>query len=121
MAGLAQPFSGGPLRRVRPLEFAAIALVVAGFAAAGCAKKKVPPPPAPAPPPAVVQQQPPPPAPRPAPTPPPVAPEPPRTLTDDEVFASKSLDALNAEQPLSHVAFELDSYSLDEAARGVID
>lgn len=107
------------MTRFRLLRIAGIALVVAGFAASGCAKKKVQPPPAaPAP---VVQQTPAPAPPAPAPPAPSSAPEPPRTLTEEELFATKSLEALNAEQPLAHVAFAFDSYSLDDAARAAID
>ncbi|MDQ3170794.1 MAG: OmpA family protein [Acidobacteriota bacterium] len=40
--------------------------------------------------------------------------------TEDEIFASKSLDALNAEQPLAHVAFDLDSYTLSDDARAAL-
>lgn len=75
--------------------------------------------PAPAPPPPVVQPAPPPP-PQPAPPPAPV-PEPPRLPTEDEVFASKTLDALNAEQPLTHVSFDYDSYQLSDEARAALD
>ena len=106
------------MRGFRQIQFAGLAVVVAGTFATGCAKKVTPP--APQPPPPVVQQAPPPP-PTPAPQPPAPVPEPPRTLTEDEIFAGKSLDALNAEQPLVHVAFALDSYTLDEAARAARD
>lgn len=91
---------------------AMLAVVMTG----ACAKKK--PVPVPAPPPQVAQPAPPPPprpAPAPAPVPPP--PEPPRPLTEDEIFASKPLDVLNSESPLAHVAFDTDSYELDDAAR----
>jgi len=94
--------------------FAAIALTaVVGVSA--CAKKKPDPPPAapvaapaaspattPAPPP------PPPPAPREA---------PPAPLTEDEVFARKSLDALNAEKPLTDAFFALDSAQIGDDAK----
>jgi peptidoglycan-associated lipoprotein len=77
------------------------------IAAAACHKKvpaaapaPLPPPPptAPAPPP------PPPPPPAPAPAPAPA----PRPLSEDEIFARKSVDQLNAERPLDDVFFELD-------------
>ena len=106
------------MRRFRTVEFGGVALLAAGIIAGGCAKKV--PPPAPAPPPPVVQPAPPPP-PTPAPVPPTPAPEPPRALTEEEIFASKSLTALNEEQPLAHVGFAYDSYALDEAARAALE
>jgi peptidoglycan-associated lipoprotein len=96
-----------------------LAVLVAGAAAAGCAKKV--PPPAPQPPPPVVQPAP---QPAPAPQPPPPAPQPPpapRVPTEDEIFASKSLQQINDERPLDHVLFELDSYTLSDAARASLD
>jgi peptidoglycan-associated lipoprotein len=94
--------------------FAAIALtVVVGTSA--CAKKKpVPPPAAPTPAPAE--------APRTTPTPPPPPPPapreaPPAPLTEDEVFARKSLDALNAEKPLTDAFFALDSAQIGDDAK----
>ncbi|MEX2271622.1 MAG: OmpA family protein [Vicinamibacterales bacterium] len=107
------------MRRLKLIEFAGVVLMAGGFAAAGCAKK-VPPPVVTAPAP-VVQPAPTPQPPTPAPPPPATVPEPPRTLTEDEIFAAKSLTALNEEQPLAHVAFGLDSYSLDDAARAALD
>jgi len=105
------------VRVLRTIRFAGFVLLAAGVVAAGCAKKK--PVPAPAPPPPVVQPAPPPPpAPEPAPMP---APAPPPVLTEDEIFANKSLEALNAEQPLAHVAFEYDSYMLSDEARAALD
>lgn len=81
----------------------------------GCAKKAPAPAPPPAPPPAVTTPAPPPPPP-----PPPAAPAPeaPRPLTEDEIFANKSLEELNAENPLGDVFFAYDSASLDESGRG---
>lgn len=106
------------MRGFRQVQLFGLAVLAAGVVAAGCAKKVPAPVPQPAPP--VVQPAPPPPpAPQPAPppAPAPVAPVP----TEDEIFASKSLDALNAEQPLAHVAYDLDSYALSEAARAALD
>jgi peptidoglycan-associated lipoprotein len=94
--------------------FAAIALTaVVGVSA--CAKKKPVPPPA-APPPAAAT----PPATTPAPPPPPPpAPReaPPAPLTEDEIFARKSLDALNAEKPLTDAFFALDSAQIGDDAK----
>ena len=106
------------MRGFRQLQVFGVAALAAGFVAAGCAKKT--PVPAPAPPPPVVQEAPPP-APPPAPAPPAVAPEPPRVPTEDEIFESKTLEALNQEQPLAHVAYEFDSYALTDAARAALD
>jgi peptidoglycan-associated lipoprotein len=88
-------------------------LVVAG---AGCRKQPPqvaaapppPPPAAPAPPP------PPPPPPAPAPTRAPA----PAPLTEDQIFAQKSLDQLNAEKPLTDVYFDLDESTIRDEARG---
>ena len=94
--------------------FAAIALtVVVGTSA--CAKKKPLPLPAP-PPPAPAE------ATRTTPTPPPPPPPapreaPPAPLTEDEAFARKSLDALNAEKPLTDAFFALDSAQVGDDAK----
>lgn len=94
--------------------FAALTLaVVVGTSA--CAKKKpVPPPAAPTPAPAE--------APRTTPTPPPPPPPapreaPPAPLTEEEVFARKSLEALNAEKPLTDAFFALDSAQIGDDAK----
>lgn len=102
----------------RQIQMFGLAVIAAGGVATGCAKKVPPPTPQPAPP--VVQPAPPPP-PTPQPAPPATAPEPPAVPTEDEIFASKSLEALNAEQPLAHVAFDYDSYSLSEQARAALE
>jgi peptidoglycan-associated lipoprotein len=91
----------------------ALASVVA-IAAAGCHKKApaaapAPPPPPPAAAPATPPPPPPPPAPAPVPTPPP--------LTDEEVFARKSLEQLNAERPLADVFFDLDRSDVRDDAK----
>ena len=103
---------------LRVVRIAGFVVMAAGLTAAGCAKKA--PVPAPAPPPPVEQPAPPPPPPPPAPAPAP-APVPPPVLTEDEIFENKSLEALNAEQPLAHVSYELDSYTLSDAARAALD
>ena len=41
--------------------------------------------------------------------------------TEDEIFASKSLQQINDEKPLAHVLFDLDSYVLSDEARGALD
>jgi peptidoglycan-associated lipoprotein len=84
------------------------------LAVAGCAKKapQVAPAPQPAPPPAAPAPPPPPPPP-PAPAPAPA----PRPLTEEEVFARKSVDQLNAEKPLDDVFFDLDESTVRDDAR----
>jgi peptidoglycan-associated lipoprotein len=83
----------------------------------GCAKKvPPPPPPPPAPPVAVAPPPPPPPPPPPAPAPPPA----PRPLTEEEVFARKTVDQLNAEMPLGDVHFVFDQSTIRDEDRAVL-
>jgi len=67
----------------------------------------------PPPPPSTTPTTPPPPPPPPAPAPPPA----PKPLTDDEVFARKTLEEINAAQPLEDVFFAFDSSELSDMAR----
>jgi len=87
-------------------------------AAAGCHKKVAAAPPMPPPPPPTptAPAPPPPPAPPPAPAPAPA----PRPLTEEEVFARKSVDQLNAEKPLSDVFFELDRSDIQDEGRSIL-
>jgi peptidoglycan-associated lipoprotein len=92
----------------------AASLVIA-VALSGCHKK-----------PPVTQPPPPPPptapAPPPPPPPPPPAPAPaPKPLTEDEIFARKSLEDLNREKPLVDAFFAFDSSELTDVARSAID
>jgi peptidoglycan-associated lipoprotein len=90
-----------------------VAVLAAALTAGACGKKKpAAPQPAP-PPPAAAPTKPatPPPPPPPPPSPAPAAP------TEDEVFASKTLDQLNAEKPLGDVFFDLDSTQLSDTTR----
>jgi peptidoglycan-associated lipoprotein len=102
------------MTRVRR-QLSTFALVSAfALAAAGCHKKApaaVPAPPPPPPPaaPATPPPPPPPPPPAPAPTPPP--------LTEEEIFARKSLEQLNAERPLDDVYFDLNESSIRDDAK----
>ena len=102
------------MTRVRR-QLSTFALVSAfALAAAGCHKKApaaVPAPPPSPPPaaPATPPPPPPPPPPAPAPTPPP--------LTEEEIFARKSLEQLNAERPLDDVYFDLDQSSIRDDAK----
>jgi hypothetical protein len=93
-----------------------VALCVAALSL-GCAKKTAPvtrvDPPSP-----VIEEPPPPPPP---PPPAAVAPAPlVATLTEEEIFARKTLAELNAERPLGDAFFDLDAYSLREDARAVL-
>ena len=93
---------------------AIILLVVLTVSA--CSKKVPPPPPPPPAPPAAPAPPPPPPPPPPAPAPaPPPAPKP---LTEEEQFARKTLDQLNAEMPLGDVMFDYDMSAVREDQRG---
>jgi peptidoglycan-associated lipoprotein len=89
------------------------AVVLLAATVTACSKKEpvVAPPPPPPPPPTQ-------PAPPPPPPPPPPAPAPaPKPLTEDEIFARKTLEELNAEKPLGDVFFAYDSYELSPTSR----
>jgi peptidoglycan-associated lipoprotein len=96
-------------RRIHIL-IALLLVVVLGTAA--CGKKKVAPPPPPPPPPTTQAAPPPPPSPPPQPPPAPQAP-----LSEEELFARKSLEDLNREKPLADVYFELDKSDLKDESR----
>src|SRR5437868_6697836 len=99
------------VRRLVPTIALCAALAVA---VAGC-HKKVPaaaPAPPPPPPPAATPAPPPPPPP-----PPPAAAPAPRPLSEEEIFARKSVDQLNAEKPIDDVFFELDKSEVRDDAR----
>ena len=97
-----------------PRLVSTIALSAAlAIAAAGC-HKKVPaaaPAPPPPPPPAAPSTPPPPPPPAPAPAPAP------RPLSEEEIFARKSVDQLNAEKPMDDVFFDLDKSTVRDDAK----
>jgi peptidoglycan-associated lipoprotein len=101
-------------QRNSPMKRQDLIVVIVAWAvivAAGCARRTQPVVASP-PPPAVVDA---PPAP---PPPPDAAPDPPApvaSLTEEEIFARKSLDELNAERPLTDVFFDFDSASLRES------
>jgi peptidoglycan-associated lipoprotein len=91
--------------------FALVAAIA--LTASACGKKVPPPAPAPPPPPPAAPAPPPPPPP-----PPPPAPAPaPRPLSEEQIFAQKSLEQLNAEHPLDDVFFELDRADLREDSK----
>lgn len=91
--------------------------VVVSLGAAACGKKPLPAPPAPPPPPAAPAA---PPAPPPPPPPPPAPPPAPPVLTEEDLFARKSLDQLNAERPLGTVYFDLDESAVRDDARPML-
>ena len=101
----------------RRYAWATTILLLAVFVAA-CAKKIPPPPPPPPDPPPAPAAPPPPPPPAPAPKPPP--PAPPAPLTEDELFARKTLDQLNAEMPLGDVSFDYDMAVIRDDQRGIL-
>jgi peptidoglycan-associated lipoprotein len=87
-----------------------LAVVTLSVACSKKAPETVPqPPPAPAPTTPAAPPPPPPPPPPPAPAP--------RPLTEDEVFAKKTLAELNAEKPLEDVYFDYDKAELKTEAR----
>jgi peptidoglycan-associated lipoprotein len=99
-------------RARRLVSLLSVCTAIAVFAA-GCHKKVAPPPPAPPAPPSAVTPTPPPPPPPPAPAPAPA----PRPLSEEEVFARKTVDQLNAEHPLDDVYFDLDKSDVREDGR----
>ena len=98
---------------VRAIGVVTLALAISVSA---CGKKK---PAAPAPPPPA-------PAPTTTPAPPPPPPAPPREAppahvpTEEEIFASKTLEQLNAEKPLGDAYFDLDSQTIRDDAKPVL-
>lgn len=98
------------------LRLIALTVLCATVVSMGCAKK-VPPATSAAVAPPVVDAAPSPPPPRAA------ASEPASSavrLSDEELFARKTLDELNAERPLADVLFELDEWSFGEDARAIL-
>ena len=95
-----------------------VALLTAVMLTAAACSKKVPPPAAPPPAPQPVAAAPAPP-PRPQPPPPPPAPTP-APLTEQEIFARKSIDQVNAENPLGDVFFDLDKSDIRDEARSAL-
>ncbi len=106
------------MSRVRHIVSVLVVTAVVAVAMAGC-HKAVPQqvaaaPPPPLPPATHTPPPPPPPPPPPAPVPPP----PP--LTEEQLFAQKSLDQLNSERPLADVFFDLDKSEIREDAKGAL-
>ena len=99
----------------RTAAIAAFSLIL-GLSVAACGKKEpalTPPPP---PMPAAPTTPPAPPAP-PAPATPPAAP---RTLSEDDIFAQKSLAQLNNERPLADVFFDLDNAAIKDSDKAAL-
>jgi peptidoglycan-associated lipoprotein len=99
----------------RTAAIAAFSLML-GLGVAACGKKApavTPPPPVP---PAAPAAPPAPPAPPPAPAPAPA----PKTLSEDEIFAQKSLAQLNNERPLGDVFFDLDASTIKEESKAAL-
>ena len=104
--------------RVRRLVSTIALCSALAIAAAGCHKKVPQATPAPPPPPPPAAPAPPP-APPPPPPPPAAAPVP-RPLSDEEIFARKSVDQLNSERPLDDVYFDLDKSEIRDDARSAL-
>jgi peptidoglycan-associated lipoprotein len=102
------------LRRSVSLVALALAIVIG---LEGC-NRRVPPPAPPPPDPPAAPAPPPPPPPPPPPAAPAPAPE--RPLTEEEIFARKTVDQLNAERPLGDVFFAYDEFTLTDDDRGVL-
>ena len=108
------------------LQVAALCATLTIFAVAvtACAKQ-VPPQAPPPPPPVAAAVTPPPPPPQPPavsddprrPPPPPPPPPPPAPLTEEQIFARKSLDQVNAERPLGDAFFDYDQSTIRADAR----
>lgn len=94
---------------------AVLMLSVCALLVAACGKRVQPAtvPPSSAP---VVEETPPPPPPPPV-VETPTAPAPAAALTEDEMFARKTLDELNAERPLANAFFDYDQWQVHEDAR----
>lgn len=93
----------------------ALIVLCAPLVVAACSKRVPPVASAVQPPPAVDVATPP--APPATPTPESATPA---ALTDEEIFARKTLDELNAERPLGNAFFDFDRYVIREDARGTL-
>jgi peptidoglycan-associated lipoprotein len=100
------------MMRTRYVSVVAL-LVILVVAISGCRRNPPQVAAAPPPPPAAPAAPPPPPPPAPAPAPPAPAP-----LSEEELFARKTLDQLNAERPLADVFFDYDMSEIRNEARG---
>ena len=99
----------------RSLQITSIVLVLS-IGAAACSKKAPEAAPQPPPPPAAAPAAPP----APPPPPPPPAPKPPAPLTEEQIFAQKTVEQLNAERVLGDVFFDLDESTVRDDARAIL-
>ncbi len=99
--------------RVRQVLTAGALVATLAVAAAGC-RKEAPPQVAPPPPVQATAPKPPPP---PAPPAPAAKPPAPPVITEEDIFAKKTLEQLNAERPLGDVFFDLDQSEIRADAR----
>ena len=104
---------------IRVRQLVSIIALSSILAIAGCAKKAPAAAPTPPPPPSPAAPVPPPPPPPPPAPPPAPAPAPP-ALSEEEIFARKSVDQLNSERPLQDVFFELDRSDVRDDARPLL-
>ena len=105
----------------RRVWLSAIVLLLIAVTLNACSRRTPPPaPPPPAPPP--VATAPPPPPPPPPQTPPPQPPpqQVQKPLTEEELFARKTLDQLNAEAPLADVMFDYDQFAIRDDQRAAL-
>jgi peptidoglycan-associated lipoprotein len=100
----------------RLARFLVASAAVAALATVGCHKQPPQTTPPPAPPPAATPAPPPPPPPPPAPP----KPAPPVQLTEEQIFAQKSLQQLNTEKPLTDVFFDLDKSDVKDEGRDAL-
>ena len=100
---------------MRPIQLLGL-MMLCTLLALGCGKK-VPPVASVSPPQPALDAAPPPPSPAVAPA---RTTAPAAALSDDEIFARKTLDQLNAERPLSDVYFELDNWVIGEEGRATL-
>jgi peptidoglycan-associated lipoprotein len=115
--GFKRAVQGVPMMmHVRRLLSIFALVAVLAVVMAGCRRQVPPQTPAPPPPPPAAPAAPPPPPPPPPPAPV-AAPAP---LTEEEIFARKTLAELNAERPLGDVLFDYDQSTLREEARPIL-
>src|SRR5438552_16370109 len=103
------------MNRARHITSGLLLAVMLTVTFADC-KKKVPAPAPVQPPPPPVAAAPSPPPPPPPPPPPAPAP-PPASLTEEQIFAQKTVDQLNAERPLGDVYFDYDQSTVRDDAK----
>jgi peptidoglycan-associated lipoprotein len=101
-------------------RLARIVIVTAAVTAIGvaaCGKKEAPKTSPPPPPPVAAAPAPPPPPPPPPPAP---KPAPPAQLTEDQLFAQKTLEQINAEKPLADAYFDYDKADVKDDGRAAL-